>query len=216
MKNTKQSLINKIIENPSGMTNEEVVKLILSYSFKNDWEKILEKIEDEIIDISSLINIDSMCMWLGKSDENKTAFFKTIKRIIDITEKPVFKDGYVLSEKEWGEFFQSYIGGELLESLCVVFLSGDDRVLKIKKYSSFEKDHVQNNIAETTREAIWCKADKVIIAHNHSSGSVNFSESDFRLTQKFGAELNAVGITLVEHYVVTKNEFLGILKFCLG
>lgn len=212
MKDSKLDLVNKINENPEAMTDEEIIKLILSYSFKNDWERIWEKIKDEVVDPTSLVDIESMCMLFGKCDEPKMAFFKTLKRILDVTEYPDLKSDKIYSVNDLGELFQAYIGGELIENLCVAFLSGDDRIIKIKKYSNFERDRVENKISDTVREAIWCKADKVAIAHNHSSGATYFSAGDFRLTQKFGAELNAAGILLLEHFIITKDQFVGILE----
>lgn len=212
IKDKRLSLMEQINENAAALSDEQIIQLMLSFVFKKDWEKIWSKIENEIIEPSSLLDIDALCMLFGKNDENVIAFFKALKRITEISEAPEVKIGDVYFDDDLGELFKNCVGGELVENLFVAFLSGDDRLLGIKRYSSFEKDRVRTEISDTVREALWRKAEKVIIAHNHSSGTLVCSENDFQLTTDFGAELNAAGIILAEHFVVSKDGYVRILE----
>jgi DNA repair protein RadC len=48
----------------------------------------------------------------------------------------------------------------------------------------------------------------MIIAHNHPSGNPEASPEDVALTRRLGDAAKIIGITLLDHIIVTKNSFL--------
>ncbi len=209
----RKQLVQKITTDSSSLSDEELVKLILSYVFKGkELEQVWSKTKETVSDVSFLFDVDAMCLLYGRNDENALAFFKTLKRINDLTEKPVVKLGNIYSLDEIGRIFTDYIGNELVENLCVAFIGGDDKMLGVKKYSNFEMGRVRADVSDMVREALSVGAKKVVIAHNHSSGNVQHQRSDFELTKIFGTDLNSAGIILEEHFVITKNSYVGLLN----
>jgi DNA repair protein RadC len=55
--------------------------------------------------------------------------------------------------------------------------------------------------------ALKCNASSIIIAHNHPSGSLTPSEADKRLTQKLKKASQYLDIVLLDHIIVTKEDF---------
>ncbi len=51
----------------------------------------------------------------------------------------------------------------------------------------------------------------VVLGHNHPSGNTTVSEEDIATTDTLSSAFSAVGITLLEHYVVTENAHVGII-----
>ncbi len=216
-KEERANLIKQINHDSSSLSDEQLIQLILSFGFREkDLKKVWKKAENDIIDPSIFMDIDALCMCFGSRDEKSAAFFKTIKRIIDASDVPDIKIGSICFVDDFGPFFRDYIGGELIENLCVAYLSGDDRLLGIRRYTNLEHSYVQSRVMEIVKEAISRNAYKVVIAHNHSSGSLFCSNADYRLTKSVGAELNAAGIILEEHFIVTKIGYVGILKHSFG
>jgi DNA repair protein RadC len=209
----RKELVQKITSDRTSLSDDELVKLLLSYVFKGkELEQVWSKTKETVSDISFLFDVDAMCMLYGKKDENVLAFFKALKRIKDLAEKPVIKLGNVYSLDEIGRIFTDYIGNELVENLCVAFIGGDDRMIGMKKYSNFEMGRVRADTSDMVREALSLDAKKVVIAHNHSSGNAQHQRSDFELTKIFGTDLNSAGIILEEHFVITKNSYVGLLN----
>ena len=57
--------------------------------------------------------------------------------------------------------------------------------------------------------AVRANAPLVIMAHNHPHGPLFLSEADMATTSLVRSGLEKVGVTLVEHYIISGNEFLG-------
>ena len=55
-------------------------------------------------------------------------------------------------------------------------------------------------------------AANVIIAHNHPSGTVIPSEDDIRTTSIISEGLGCLGINLAEHFVVTGDRYMPIMR----
>ena len=209
----KKELVQKITKDSSSLSDEELVWLILSYVFKGEeLEQVWSKTKDTVQDQSFLFDVEAMCLLYGKKDEKVLAFFKTLKRINDLTEKPVVKLGNIYSLDEIGRIFADYIGDELVENLCVAFMGEDDKMLGMKKYSNFEMGRVRADVSDMVREALSVGAKKVVVAHNHSSGNGHHQRSDFELTKIFGTDLNSAGIVLEEHFVISRNSYVGLLN----
>lgn len=205
----KTYLVNIINENRASLSDEQVLKLLLLFLFKEDKAKqVWKRIENEVVGISSLLDIEALCMFLGDKDEDIIAFLKVLRRITDIIAEPSELVGEICVKEEIASIFEGYIADELVENICVAFLDDDNKLLGIKKYSDSEKSRVKLELSNAAREAFLCNASKVMIAHNHTSGALIRSKSDFELTRRLATELNATGITIDEHFIVTKNGYI--------
>lgn len=64
----------------------------------------------------------------------------------------------------------------------------------------------------TVRAAINKKAAFAILAHNHPSGTLAYSDDDLQFTIRMERAFNAVGICLLEHYIITEDAHMGIIE----
>lgn len=60
---------------------------------------------------------------------------------------------------------------------------------------------------EVFKPAIDCLAASIIVAHNHPSEDVEASEGDIKITKRLIEVGKIMGINLVEHIIITKNDF---------
>lgn len=60
---------------------------------------------------------------------------------------------------------------------------------------------------EVFADAITDRAASVIVAHNHPSGSLNPSAADLAVTERLRAAASLLGITLLDHLIVTKTSY---------
>lgn len=64
---------------------------------------------------------------------------------------------------------------------------------------------------EVFADAITDRAAGVIVAHNHPSGSLEISQADRDVTDRLTEAGKLLGITLIDHIVVTKSEYRSIV-----
>ena len=60
---------------------------------------------------------------------------------------------------------------------------------------------------EIATRALLTNAKAVILAHNHPSGSLHPSEGDLRTTRKIRDVLTMLGINLIDHIIITHNNY---------
>lgn len=63
---------------------------------------------------------------------------------------------------------------------------------------------------EVFRPAIECNAAAVVLAHNHPSGNAAASGEDIEITHQLVEAGKIMGITLLDHVIITKNEFVSV------
>lgn len=64
---------------------------------------------------------------------------------------------------------------------------------------------------EVFADAITDRAAGIIIAHNHPSGSITLSVDDREVTDRLQESGKIVGIDVIDHVLVTKNDYISIL-----
>lgn len=63
---------------------------------------------------------------------------------------------------------------------------------------------------EVFRPAIEANAVALVLAHNHPSGEVTPSEEDVRITKQLVQAGKILGISLLDHIIITRDKFLSI------
>ncbi len=111
-----------------------------------------------------------------------------------------------------GEFLVHRFFGEGREKVFVMLL--DNSMCLISSEMLF--DGSVNSAALDTKKiykfAFENNAANVIIAHNHPSGTVIPSEDDIRTTSIISEGLGCLGINLAEHFVVSGDRYMPIMR----
>jgi DNA repair protein RadC len=63
---------------------------------------------------------------------------------------------------------------------------------------------------EIFKAAVRYSAARIILAHNHPSGSVEPSEADFGFTRRVVDSGEMIGIEVIDHIIVGENEYLSL------
>ena len=64
---------------------------------------------------------------------------------------------------------------------------------------------------EVFADAIADRAASIIVAHNHPSGSLEASQADKEVTNRLRQAGQLLGISLVDHIIITKDHFQSII-----
>jgi len=113
--------------------------------------------------------------------------------IIDSPEKAVAKLSDIRSKKQ--EYF-----------ICLT-LDGANRLIAKRTITIGTLTSSLVHPREVFADAITDRAASIIVAHNHPSGSLEASKADIEVTNQLHKAGNVLGITVLDHVIVTNNSY---------
>ncbi|MFH1610929.1 MAG: DNA repair protein RadC [Patescibacteria group bacterium] len=128
------------------------------------------------------------CFELGKR------LLKGKKSVLILTPEEVFKELKDLRSNKKEHFVIFYLDSRNQEIQREVISVGTLNANLVHPREVFESA-IKNNTAQ------------IIVAHNHPSGDTEPSEDDLMITKKLVEAGKILGIEIIDHIVVTKNEF---------
>lgn len=111
------------------------------------------------------------------------------------------------SSKIVAEFLQKSIGRQKKEHFIILALDSRDNLIKIINVSVGSLNSSIVHPREVFKEAIEVLAVHLIIAHNHPSGNPDASPEDIALTRRLMEAAKILGIDLLDHIIVTTNQY---------
>jgi DNA repair protein RadC len=111
---------------------------------------------------------------------------------------------YTLSDAEHAkDFFKNILRDSRdKEYFFAAFLDAQCQVIKAKSMFEGTVSGTAVYVREIVKEALFCNAAIVIVAHNHPSGSLRPSKEDIDVTTRCRIALQSVGIGLLDHIIV--------------
>lgn len=100
-----------------------------------------------------------------------------------------------------------YIGKRKQEHVVALFLNSRFEVISKKTICIGTLDGVNVLPRDIIIPALEFNASSVVLAHNHPSGDSTPSGEDIEITRRINSALELVGLTLLDHIVVAKNEW---------
>jgi DNA repair protein RadC len=124
--------------------------------------------------------------------------------------KSEFKKVKIKSSKDASTYIRAFFQDdiEIYESFFMILLN---RANNTEAYVKISQGGVVGTIVDVkliAKYAIDCLASGVIVCHNHPSGELTPSDADRRITQKIKQALNFLDINLLDHIILTKENYL--------
>ena len=94
-----------------------------------------------------------------------------------------------------------------IEELRIIYLDAKLHVLGQEILQRGTINSVAIHPREVIKYAMNNKAASIIMVHNHPSGDVQPSKSDISMTQKINEACNFIGIRLIDHLILSRNEY---------
>jgi DNA repair protein RadC len=98
------------------------------------------------------------------------------------------------------------------ESFYVVTLDGAHKVIKVHEVTRGLINRTVVHPREVFRVAILDNSADIIVAHNHTSGSLLASPEDRDITQSLYDASQVIGISLLDHVIVSKLGYYSMLE----
>jgi len=118
------------------------------------------------------------------------------------------KQNHVIQKAEDILPFISHIADKKQEYFLCISLNGANEVIEKRVITVGLLNSNQVHPREVFVDAISDRAAYVILAHNHPSGSLKVSADDITTTKQLIESGKILGITVLDHIIITKNGYL--------
>ncbi len=109
--------------------------------------------------------------------------------------------------KDVADIFQPILSDLLHEEFWILFLNRSNRVINRMKLSQGGVSGTVTDVRMVMKKAIEYLASGIIVCHNHPSGNLNPSESDSKITQKIKEAGSLLDIQLLDHLIISDNDY---------
>ena len=107
---------------------------------------------------------------------------------------------------------QVFPGIEHREYFFVMLLNRGNQVLGYYEVSRGGIAGTLVDVRLIMQAVLKANASSIILAHNHPSGTKEISDADNRITQKIKSACSLLDITLLDHIVLTVNDFVSMAE----
>ncbi|MBQ5801995.1 MAG: hypothetical protein IIW27_03070 [Clostridia bacterium] len=104
-------------------------------------------------------------------------------------------------------FFLTYFADKRNEEFMVMFIDKRDSITKTSVTAHGDKNGVNINLTELSKEIGIAQPHAIIVAHNHPSGMPYPSAADDDLTMKINFMLDLAGVRFYDHIVVAGKNY---------
>ena len=122
-----------------------------------------------------------------------------------LSERPIItksSDDYKLLLSQWDTGIMQF-----LEEFKIILLNNANHVLGIVNIAMGGKDAVMADMRVIFSIALTASASKIILAHNHPSGTLNPSSADRLLTNKAVEAGKVLDIEVCDHIILTPHSY---------
>lgn len=142
---------------------------------------------------------------------NKQLFKTNLVELMYLHPLPYLECGVIRLEEDAARAFRSYWSPgkmSVVEDFMMMTLTAQNRITSISRLARGTTNSITVDIKTIAATAILVPATtNVLIAHNHPAGSIVPSQSDLRLTKTIGETLNLFGISLLDHLILTDQDY---------
>jgi len=202
------------------LTNSELLAIIIKNGTKEctavDLAKEVLKLNDnnKKDDLSFLQDISiTEFMKIKGIGEVKAIQLLAVCELVKRINKPINKENIKIKDsKDVAKLLMNELRHEKREKVKLILLNNKNIILKIKDISYGGTNFAMIEPREVLSEAIKLQAPKIILVHNHPSGDVTPSKSDFNMTDRIYEAAEIIGVQLLDHVIIGDNKYESILK----
>lgn len=186
----------------SGSRNESAVDLAkrVLHSIGNNWNNL------------SRLSVKDLCKFKGIGPAKAVSIVTALeigrrRGIEEIEDKPK-----ITKSKDAFMILQSIIGNLKVEEFWVLFLNQGNFVIHKEQISKGGISQTAVDLRVILKIALEEMATGIILAHNHPSGNLKPSKSDYHLTQKIKEAARTLDIVVVDHLIITQKAYFSFAE----
>ena len=211
----RERLRSRFLNSPDSLEEHEILELVLFYSIpRKNTNEIAHNLLNRFGSIKGVLDADINAITEIKDVGKKTALhIKSIAKLLSkyaISEQK--SDGLLRSPTALTLFMKNLFVGTQNESSYILLFDNSKRLITCEKIGEgFSMEH-NLSLRKAVLSAITSNATSAILVHNHPNGKAIPSRDDLYATNKAKMTLDALGITLMEHFIVADNDCCQIIN----
>lgn len=209
----RERLINNGVE---VLSNEELLAIILKTGNKENSAKELASIlikELEGIKNLNSINYERLKSIKGIGPAKACELLASIEIGKRISREISSLNNVILNKtSKVYEYYKDILGYKQQEHFYCVYLDNKKRVIKDKLLFIGTLNYSVVHPREVFKNAYMLSASSIICVHNHPTGNVLPSKQDLDLTKNLISVGNILGIKVVDHVIIGKDNYYSFLE----
>ncbi len=187
------------------LSTEELAKYVLVDIWSGS------KKQTELLSLFSFLNLSSFIAFRETQQEVMQIMYCRLLAVYELgsrfleSEKNV-KLPYLKTAKEIYEFILPRIKNKMQEEFYVLLFNAKQKLLWVQMVSVGLLDRVLAHPREVLRIGLSLQTSLFIVVHNHPSNVVKPSYADIEMTKRLKAAGDIVGLTLIDHIIVGKEN----------
>ena len=146
---------------------------------------------------------------LSSVTQRMVARLKAVQVVLErILHEPIKENPVIGSWTSLTNFLKVSLRHKTTEHLVVLYLDRKNRLIRNEVHQEGTVDHTPLYPREIVKRALELAASAIILVHNHPSGDPTPSKADIDMTKQVIRALDSVDITVHDHVIVGRNEFL--------
>lgn len=204
----RERLINKGVEY---LSNEDLLAILLKTGTKENSVKVLaNNILKQLDDINNLkeINLERLVKIKGIGKAKACELLAAIelgkrlnKKIDNLNQIKIYSSNSIY------EYYQDKLKDKLQEYFYCVYLDTKNHIIKDKLLFIGTINESLIHPREIFKEAYLLSASSIICIHNHPSGNVNPSNNDIIMTKQLVEVGKILGIKVLDHIIIGKDNY---------
>jgi DNA repair protein RadC len=195
-----------------GFLDYEIVELLLTLGTpRQDCKQIAKEAIKKFKGLRGVLNASTQELkeinGIGPSNAFGLILFQAVSQ--RYTKDNIPKKLSLSSAEAVANYLQKSIGLKTEEHFVILYLDSRNKLI-IDDVSIGTLNASLVHPREVFKKAILASAAKCIIAHNHPSGDPEPSPQDIALTRQLVDASKIIGIDLIDHVIVTNNNFISL------
>lgn len=192
----------------ASLDEKDVLELLLTYTIpRRDVYCAAAELVDRFGSLEAVLSADIAELTCAGLTEHSAVLLKLVNDLMKTPQAALtVKREKLTSLLKTAEYCHSLLKDRAEELVLEIFLYDDNTVADVVKVSEGTPDSAVFPVDSMLVNALRTKVHRVLIAHNHPSGISRPSADDIVATEALSAALNAHGLELTEHVIVTRTE----------
>lgn len=200
------------------LSNAELLGIIIKTGTKNSTSvdiarhilKLNDNLDSNDLNFLRFLSIEEMAKIKGIG-RVKAIQLKAVCELANRMNQPLnYKKIKIKEPNDVVKILMNQMQYEKVEVVKVLLLDTKCNIIKIRDIAIGGKNFVNIGMKEVLSESVKVGAPKIILAHNHPSGNSTPSKQDYEVTFKLDQASKLLGIELLDHIVIGKNEYTSI------
>ncbi len=200
-------------EGLDGFKDYEALEMLLFYAVpRQDTKVIAKRLIDQFGSLQAVFHTppERLMQEAGLTEATAALIAMLPQLARKIEEQQAQENARIRSTLDAGRDVIAMFRSRQDESVRILCLNASGKVVRRARIAEGDVNAVHFPIRKLVEEALACKAVSVILAHNHPGGTMAPSQEDLDATKAAKAALETVGIRLLDHLIVSGDNYCSL------